>query len=236
MKNCPKCGMVCDDNAKFCTLCGSPLTDPAGTPEEVFEANAQTSDATWGEETQDTYSEQYQEYQQTAYGQSMNGQAGAYGAQDTQGQQYTYGQGTYNQYGYGQPGYGQPQSGYGKQVPQVNIGGIQPRNIAVAIILSIVTCGIYSIYWMIKLNDEVNQMSGETGATSGGMVFLFSLITCGIYSYYWLYKMGERCDRIKGDPKGYSPLLYLVFGILGLGIVSYALMQDVINKCFPYSA
>ena len=61
---------------------------------------------------------------------------------------------------------------------------------------SFLTCGIYSIYWMIKLNDEVNQLAGEPQATSGGMVFLFSLITCGIYGIYWAYKMGERCDRI----------------------------------------
>ena len=31
---------------------------------------------------------------------------------------------------------------------------IQQRNIAVCIILSIVTCGIYGIYWLICLNDD----------------------------------------------------------------------------------
>ena len=72
--------------------------------------------------------------------------------------------------------------------------GIMPRNLVLAIVFSFLTCGIYSIYWMIKLNDEVNQLAGEPQATSGGMVFLFSLITCGIYGIYWAYKMGERCD------------------------------------------
>ena len=64
-----------------------------------------------------------------------------------------------------------------------------PRNLVLAIVFSFLTCGIYSIYWMIKLNDEVNQLAGEPQATSGGMVFLFSLITCGIYGIYWAYKM-----------------------------------------------
>ena len=36
----------------------------------------------------------------------------------------------------------------------------QQRNIAVAIILTIVTCGIYGIYWFVKLTDEMNYASG----------------------------------------------------------------------------
>ena len=86
------------------------------------------------------------------------------------------------------------------------------------------------------MRKEVRQMSSEPNALSGGMVFLLSLVTLGIYGLYWQFKMGERCDRIKGDLNGYSPILYLVFGILGLSIVSYALMQETINKCFPYGA
>lgn len=107
--------------------------------------------------------------------------------------------------------------------------GIAPRNLVLSIIFSLITCGIYSIYWMIKLNDEVNQLSGDYQATSGGMIFLFSLITCGIYGLYWSYKMGERCDRIKGM-QGNSSFLYLILAIFGLQIVNYCLMQDTINK------
>lgn len=108
--------------------------------------------------------------------------------------------------------------------------GIAPRNIALCILFSIITCGLYSIYWMIKINDEVNQLSGEPTATSGGMVFLFSLITCGIYSLYWMYKMGERCERIKHVPVGYTGILYLILDLVGFGIISYALIQDTLNK------
>ena len=85
----------------------------------------------------------------------------------------------------------------------------------------------YSIYWMIKLNDEVNIVSGEPQATSGGIVFLLTIVTCGIYGLYWLYKMGERCDRIKGV-NGSSG--YLILGLFGFGIISYCLIQDTLNK------
>lgn len=37
--------------------------------------------------------------------------------------------------------------------------GIEQRNIGLCIVLSIVTCGIYGIYWFIKLTDEVNVLA-----------------------------------------------------------------------------
>ncbi len=113
--------------------------------------------------------------------------------------------------------------------PPVYAVPIKKREIALAIIFSIITCGIYSLYWLVKLNDEVNQLAGEQGATSGGMVLVFDIITCGIYGWYWLYKMGERCDKIKRSNNN-SSLVFLLLGIFGLGIISYCLIQDTINK------
>ena len=109
---------------------------------------------------------------------------------------------------------------------------IQQRNVAVCIILSIVTLGIYSIYWFICLTNETNEASGTDG-TSGGMALLFTLITCGINSFYWMYKQGEKLDMAKTDrgiASSSSGILYLILSIFGLGIVSYALMQDSLNK------
>ena len=108
--------------------------------------------------------------------------------------------------------------------------GIAPRNIAVSIILSLVTCGLYSIYWFIKMNDEVNALANDTTAPSGGIAFLLSLITCGIYGMFWSYKMGEKCDKIKNINGGNSAVLYLILTFVGLGIVTYCLIQDSINK------
>lgn len=106
---------------------------------------------------------------------------------------------------------------------------ITPRSIVMAVILTIVTCGIYGIYWQIKLNDEINWLANDPTATSGGMVVVLSIVTCGIYGMYWAYKMGEKCDMIKGI-NGSSAVLYLILSLLGFSIVSYCLMQDTINK------
>lgn len=141
-----------------------------------------------------------------------------------------------NQYNNAQNQYNNTQQQYGGAYDHIRPGnpsasqfGITPRSIPLCVIFSIITCGIYAIYWMIKLNDEVNVLSGEPNATSGGIVFLLTIITCGIYGLYWLYKMGERCDGIKGM-NGNSGILYLILGIVGFSIISYCLMQDTLNK------
>ena len=111
---------------------------------------------------------------------------------------------------------------------------VQQRNIALCIVFSIITCGIYGIYWFICLTNDTNDISGTADGTSGGMAFLFTLITCGIYSFYWMYKQGEKLDAAKAQrgmgTGSNSGILYLVLSLFGLGIISYALMQDSINK------
>lgn len=128
---------------------------------------------------------------------------------------------------------------YVEKGPRILCGGkelfmtIQRRDVALAIVLSIITCGFYTIYWFIVLTDEVNALAGETEATSGSMAFLFTLVTCGIYSYFWMYKMGEKLDNVavsQGKASQSRGILYLILSVLGLGLIAYALMQDSINK------
>lgn len=38
---------------------------------------------------------------------------------------------------------------------------INKRNLAVSIILTIVTCGIYGIYWFIVMTDDTKNVSGD---------------------------------------------------------------------------
>lgn len=110
---------------------------------------------------------------------------------------------------------------------------INQRSVTTCAILSIVTCGIYGIYWMACLNDETDQLSGEQQPTGGGMVVLLTIVTCGIYGIYWCYKQGEkleRAGRMRGLPAENNSVIYLILAIVGLNIVSYAMMQDTVNK------
>ena len=106
---------------------------------------------------------------------------------------------------------------------------IAPRSIALSIVLSIITFGIYGLYWIYKLNNEVNELAEDPIAPGGGMVIFLMIVTFGIYGLYWLYKMGQKCDYIR-QVNGSSGILYLILGIFGLGIVADALIQDTINK------
>lgn len=107
---------------------------------------------------------------------------------------------------------------------------MKERNIAVAIILTIVTCGIY---WFIVLTDDARLASGDQQAPSGGIAFLLNLVTCGIYGIYWAYKMGKTLVMAKqkaGLNIEDNSVLYLILQIFSLGIINYALMQNELNQ------
>lgn len=104
------------------------------------------------------------------------------------------------------------------------------RNIFLSLIFTFVTCGLYGLYWHVKITDEINSIVGDSRATSGIMTLIFTIITCGLYGIYWAYTIGEKVDRIKGNLGGNSNILYLVLFLFGLGIIDYLLIQDTINK------
>lgn len=108
---------------------------------------------------------------------------------------------------------------------------IQKRNIGLAILFTILTCGIYAMYWFVKITDEANTLSGEEG-TSGGMALLLSLVTCGIYTLFWNYKMGQtmyKAQQKAGAHATDNAILYLILTIFGFQIVSYCIIQSDIN-------
>ena len=106
---------------------------------------------------------------------------------------------------------------------------IQERNIALYIILTIITCGLFGIYWLIVLADDMNAAAADGDETSGAVVFLLTLITCGIYGLYWSYKQGERIDKMNGT-QGSTGILYLILDLFGFAIIVYALIQNELNK------
>lgn len=110
---------------------------------------------------------------------------------------------------------------------------ITGKNIAKCLILTIITCGIYGIFWFIRLVDDLNTASQTSEDSSGITVLLLGLVTCGIYIFYWYYKAGDKVNKIKtlsGQLPGDNSILYLLLGIFGLGLVNYILIQSELNK------
>lgn len=110
---------------------------------------------------------------------------------------------------------------------------VQQKNIAVCIILSIVTCGLYSLYWLYTLTEDMKVVSNNPNGTSGGMVVILSIVTCHLYQLYWLYKQGESVDIAKsarGIPSSNTGIVYLLLSIVGFDIIAWVIMQNEINK------
>ena len=53
---------------------------------------------------------------------------------------------------------------------------VEQRNVALCVILTIVTCGIYGIYWFICLVNDLNYATGDVQSPSGGIVFLLDIV------------------------------------------------------------
>ena len=95
----------------------------------------------------------------------------------------------------------------------------QERNIVLGIILTIVTCGIYGIYWFIVLSDDVKEYSGDQEMMSGAVAFLLTLVTCGIFGIYWFYKLGKAMMVAQTNnnlPASDNSILYLFLELFGL--------------------
>lgn len=112
---------------------------------------------------------------------------------------------------------------------------IRRRNVGIAILLSLLTCGLYSLYWFICLVNDLNTASGRPQDPSGAMVFLLSLLTCGIYSLFWIYTAGEKISKIKrksGAPDSNQALLYLLLWLIGFcgALVDLAIIQSELNQ------
>lgn len=108
---------------------------------------------------------------------------------------------------------------------------VKQRNIALCIILSIITCGLYGLYWFVTLTDDTNTLA-QTEGTSGVLAVILTIVTCGIYGLYWAYKCGEKIDtahQLRGQGSNNGGVLYLILFIFG-GIIAYALIQNEINK------
>lgn len=109
---------------------------------------------------------------------------------------------------------------------------VTQRNAVVAILLTLVTCGIYGIYWFITLTNDVSKLSGDSSFT-GGKHFLLSIITCGIWSYIWSYQVGKQLVEIQrknNQTVTDNSTLYLILMVVGAGIVNYILVQNEVNK------
>lgn len=115
------------------------------------------------------------------------------------------------------------------------------------ILLSIITCGIYSYYFIYTVACDVNiACEGDGQSTSGLLKFiLFSILTCGIYAYWWEYSLGNRLAEnaprygMSFMENGTTVLMWQIFGAFLCGIGPFIAMNIIIKNtnsiCMAYN-
>ena len=109
---------------------------------------------------------------------------------------------------------------------------MKKRNIAVCIILSIVTFGIYGLYWFVQITNDINRLANPEKKISGGIALLLMIVTCNIYGIYWAYKMGGLLDEAlvaRNEPAQNRAVVYLILELV-CALIGWILMQNTINS------
>lgn len=103
---------------------------------------------------------------------------------------------------------------------------IKNRNIVTCIILTVITCGIYGIYWAIMLAKEA--VSVKDPADSGVLEIVLMLFLPFLGFFMAEKKLSEGCAA-KGITHSDRSIVYLILGLVGLGIVNFCMMQSDLN-------
>ncbi len=113
----------------------------------------------------------------------------------------------------------------------------QPRGVAFVIILSIVTLGIYSLYWVYKTQEEMKQHTGDgLGGVLGLVVWIILSPVSAFVIPSEIGRMYQR-DGQQAPVTGWTGLWLFPFGLLIIPIfVWYAKVQGALNRYWEAKA
>lgn len=118
---------------------------------------------------------------------------------------------------------------------------IETRSIPVCIVLSLVTCGIYNLYWIYRLAKDTNTLNAAQQKPVGqdaGMVVLLYIVTCGLYGIYFYWKVGKLVKQLQFENGYYvedNSLVMMLLCIFGLGLISNCILQSTLNDIQRYA-
>lgn len=117
------------------------------------------------------------------------------------------------------------------------------------LLLTFLTCGLYSIYFWYVYVEDLNTIFYGDGEDSPNyiIVLLLSWVTCGIYGVYWRYKQANRMYRESYDrygvmieENGSAILLWTLLGYLtgGIGqlVADYFMIHNLNKTALVYNS
>ena len=111
--------------------------------------------------------------------------------------------------------------------------GIHAASIPLFLVLTVMTFGIFNLYWNYRQMRSCNELLGRR-EFSWLLWVLLCILTIGLYHFYYQYKMGGAINEIQeiedlAITDG-LPVLSLVAAILGFGVVADCIHQHELNK------
>jgi hypothetical protein len=108
-------------------------------------------------------------------------------------------------------------------------------DIIVSLILTLITCGIYDLFWNAKQMRVLNHLLGREEFFFWTWLIV-SIITCGIFHIFYEYKMGQAIVEIKKKRNlpvdEHLPLISIALSVFSLSLAVDAIHQYEINKIY----
>lgn len=201
-------------------------SDYSTPPVDPYVKGAVASFDAYGEESGDSAPESYYAPKKVSYHDAPGKHVPpASGGRSRDGYGGSGGSGGYG----GSGGSGGPS--YGRALPT-------DRSLLKYILLTIITCGIYSLFFFHSWAEDVNTACEGDGKSTAGLLkyILLTMVTCGIYAILWDYSLGNRLAenaRHYGthfQEDGTTVLMWQIFGILLCGIGPFIAMNILIQN------
>ena len=200
---CEHCGSPILDGAKFCPVCGAPVSSEPAAPQSPPQPVLQPGPV--------------QSHDMQVQSSPVVSQAGSFGTH---------------------------RAGPGPGARHMDTD----RSFVKILLLSFVTLGIYGIYALNKISQDVAVMcAGDDDEMPSYLkAFLLSLITFGIYGIWWTYRFGNRLQNnaarygLSFSENGTTLLLWQLLGSLlcGIGplVAFYLIVKNVNALSAAYNA
>jgi hypothetical protein len=111
-------------------------------------------------------------------------------------------------------------------IPEFNVDPI------IVLVLGIVTCGLYLIYWNIKIAEVINAVAEREVISQPIAIFSGCCLPVNLYFYYLAGKEGlPKVYERTGEPQKDQSTLLLILGFL-FPMVAAMIVQGDINKLY----
>ena len=123
---------------------------------------------------------------------------------------------------------------------------IERRDPGLILVLCVFTCGLYLIYWYLRMYEELSLLGGRTPTGNGFVLdLLLTIVTFSLYGMWVDYKISEQLNelqRARGIPGPDTTMMALGLDVAAwitgffCNYITSAIQQDQLNKLAPIEA